>query len=109
MADPLRPPSFATLLQRFFAGHLTQHRSVSPRTIAAYRDTFRLLLLFAERRIGKAPTAVVLTDLDAPLVLAFLDHLEAGLSVTPVPKVPFWKSHYFSGLRPNIGDNPLIS
>ncbi len=77
MADPLRPPSFATLLQRFFAEHLTQHRSVSPRTIAAYRDTFRLLLLFAERRIGKAPTAVVLTDLDAPLVLAFLDHLEA--------------------------------
>lgn len=77
MADPLRPPSFATLLQRFFAEHLTQHRSVSPRTIAAYRDTFRLLLLFAQRRIGKAPTTVVLTDLDAPLVLAFLDHLEA--------------------------------
>jgi site-specific recombinase XerD len=77
MADPLRPPSFATLLQRFFAEHLTQHRSVSPRTIAAYRDTFRLLLLFTERRIGKAPTAVVLADFDAPLVLAFLDHLEA--------------------------------
>ncbi len=77
MADPPQPPSFATLLQRFFAEHLTQHRSVSPRTIAAYRDTFRLLLLFAERRLGKAPTAVVLADLDPPLVLAFLDHLEA--------------------------------
>jgi len=76
MADPSRPPPFASLLQRFFAEHLTQHRSVSPRTIAAYRDTFRLLLLFVERRIGKAPTAVVLSDLDAPLVLAFLDHLE---------------------------------
>lgn len=77
MADPPRSPSFATLLQRFFAEHLTQHRSVSPRTVAAYRDTFRLLLLFAERRIGKPPTAVALADLDAPLVLAFLDHLEA--------------------------------
>ena len=77
MADPQQPPSFATLLQRFFAEHLTQHRAVSPRTIAAYRDTFRLLLLFTERRIGKAPVAIVLTDLDAPLVLAFLDHLEA--------------------------------
>ena len=77
MADPLRPPSFATLLQRFFAEHLTQHRSVSPRTIAAYRDTFRLLLLFAKQRIGKAPAAVALADLDAPFVLAFLDHLEA--------------------------------
>jgi len=77
MADPLRPLSFATLLQRFFAEHLTRHRSVSPRTVAAYRDTFRLLLLFAERRISKAPAAIALDDLDAPLVLAFLDHLEA--------------------------------
>lgn len=76
MADPQQPPPFATLLQRFFAEHLTQHRAVSPRTIAAYRDTFRLLLLFIERRIGKAPVAVVLADLDASLVLAFLDHLE---------------------------------
>jgi integrase/recombinase XerD len=77
MADPSRPPSFATLLQRFFAEYLTQHRSVSPRTIAAYRDTFRLLLLFIERHIGKAPVTVALADLDAELVLAFLDHLEA--------------------------------
>jgi integrase/recombinase XerD len=77
MADPSRPPSFATLLQRFFAEHLVQHRSVSPRTVAAYRDTFRLLLLFAERHVGKPPAAIALADLDAPLVLAFLDHLEA--------------------------------
>src|ERR1700760_2984767 len=77
MADLPRPPSFATLLQRFFAEHLIQHRSVSPQTIAAYRDTFRLLLLFAEQRIGKAPAAIALADLDAPLILAFLDHLEA--------------------------------
>jgi integrase/recombinase XerD len=77
MADPPQPPCFATLLQRFFAEHLTQHRSVSPQTIAAYRDTFRLLLLFAKQRIGKAPAAIALADLDAPLILAFLDHLEA--------------------------------
>ncbi len=77
MVDPSRPPSFAMLLQRFFAEHLVQHRSVSPRTVAAYRGTFRLLLLFAERHVGKPPAAVALADLDAPLVLAFLDHLEA--------------------------------
>jgi integrase/recombinase XerD len=76
MAEPLTAPSFATLLQRYFADHLTRHRAASPRTIAAYRDTFRLLLLFAEQHIGKAPTSVVLTDLDSGLVLAFLDHLE---------------------------------
>lgn len=76
MADPTSTPSFSTLLQRFFVEHLGHQRAVSPRTIAAYRDTFRLLLSFAEARIGKAPTALPLGDLDARLILGFLDHLE---------------------------------
>lgn len=76
MADPISTPSFSTLLQRFFVEHLGRQRAVSPRTIAAYRDTFRLLLRFAEGRIGKAPTALALIDLDARLILGFLDHLE---------------------------------
>lgn len=69
-------PSFAALVQRFFVVHLGQHRAVSPQTIAAYRDTFRLLLAFAETSIGKTPSAVALTDLNAQLLLDFLDHLE---------------------------------
>jgi site-specific recombinase XerD len=64
------------LVQRFFAEHLTHHRAVSPRTVAAYRDTFRLLLQFAERHTGKSPISLKLVDLDSKLVLAFLDHLE---------------------------------
>ena len=76
MADPISTPSFSILLQRFFVEHLGRQRAVSPRTIAAYRDTFRLLLSFAEARIGKAPTALALADLDAQLILTFLDHLE---------------------------------
>jgi len=76
MADPTSTPTFSTLLQRFFVEHLSHQRAVSPRTIAAYRDTFRLLLSFAEARIGKAPTALTLVDLDARLILSFLDHLE---------------------------------
>lgn len=76
MADPPSAPSFSTLLQRFFVEHLGHQRAVSPRTIAAYRDTFRLLLSFAEARIGKAPTALALVDLDARLILSFLDYLE---------------------------------
>ena len=76
MTDPVLTPSFPSLLQRFFVEHLAKHRAVSPRTIAAYRDTFRLLLGFAEATIGKAPTAITMTDLDAKLILAFLDHLE---------------------------------
>jgi site-specific recombinase XerD len=69
-------PSFAALVQRFFVEHLGQHRAVSPQTVAAYRDTFRLLLGFAETMIGKTPSALLLTDLNARLLLDFLDHLE---------------------------------
>ena len=76
MADIPTAPSFATLLQRYFVEHLARHRAASPRTIATYGHTFRLLLLFAEKHIGKPPTAVTLTDLDSGLLLAFLDHLE---------------------------------
>jgi site-specific recombinase XerD len=64
------------LVQRFFTEHLTHHRAVSPRTVTAYGDTFRLLLQFAERHTGKPPTSMKLVDIDAKLVLAFLDHLE---------------------------------
>lgn len=76
MADPISTPTFPTLLQRFFLEHLGHQRAISPRTIAANRDTFRLLLSFAEASIGKAPTALALVDLDARLILRFLGHLE---------------------------------
>jgi site-specific recombinase XerD len=76
MADLASNRSFPALLQRFFVEHLRQQRAVSPSTVAAYRDTFRLLLLFAQKRIGKTPTQLALGDLDAAFILAFLDHLE---------------------------------
>jgi site-specific recombinase XerD len=76
MDKPPSAPSFAILLQRFFVEHLQQHRAVSPRTIAAYRDAFRLLLAFAEKTLGRKPQHFLLTDLNAKFILAFLDHLE---------------------------------
>ena len=76
MAEPTAHPSFPALLQRFFVEYLRQHRAVSPSPVAAYRATFRLLLAFAEKTIGKAPTRLTLGDLDAELILGFLDHLE---------------------------------
>jgi integrase/recombinase XerD len=69
-------PNLGTLLQRFFIEYLIQQRDASPRTVAAYRDSFRLLLAFAERQLGKRPAALSLEDLSAPLILAFLEHLE---------------------------------
>ena len=73
----LRPaPSFATLLQDFFVERLMEQRAVSPETISSYRDSFRLFLQFASDRVGKSPSDLTLADMDAPLVLAFLRHLE---------------------------------
>ncbi len=77
MISPLTDPMvFAGLLQRFFAERLLQQKNASPRTIEAYRDTFRLLLRYAARETGKPPARLALGDCDAPLVLGFLTHLE---------------------------------
>ena len=67
---------FATLLQQFFLERLIQQRNASTQTIAAYRDSFRLLFQFAQQHLGKPAERLALSDLDAPLILAFLNHLE---------------------------------
>jgi site-specific recombinase XerD len=67
---------FPALLQDFFHRRLIAERGASAHTIASYRDTFQLLLQFAEQRTKRTPSALKLADLDAPMVLAFLDHLE---------------------------------
>jgi Site-specific recombinase XerD len=68
----------APLLQRFFTDRLTLQRQASPHTIAAYRDTFRLLLTFASTRAARQPARLRLADLDAPTIAAFLEHLQTG-------------------------------
>lgn len=68
--------TLAPTLQAFFTERLVQQRRASPHTIAAYRDALRLLLSFAAERVGKQPSRLDIADLDAPLISAFLDHLE---------------------------------
>ena len=68
--------AFPTLLETFFTDRLVRQKRASPHTIASYRDTFSLLLRFTQQRLGKAPSALALDDLDAPLISAFLDDLE---------------------------------
>jgi len=70
--------ALAPVLQAFFTDRLITQRDASPRTIAAYRDTFRLLLGFAHEQTGKQPFELDIDDLDAPLIGAFLAHLERG-------------------------------
>ncbi len=66
----------APTLQAFFTERLIQQRQASPRTIAAYRDTLRLLLSFLQQHGGKSPARLDWTDLDALAISAFLNHLE---------------------------------
>lgn len=68
--------ALATTLQAFFTDRLARQRQVSPNTLAAYRDTLRLLLVFAADKKGKGPSKLDIGDLDAPLIGAFLDNLE---------------------------------
>ena len=70
-------PDFAALVRAFFCERLINQQNVSPNTVAAYRDTFRLLLAFVHKRQRRPLGELTLDDLDAPTVLAFLSDLEA--------------------------------
>ncbi|MEO8936647.1 MAG: site-specific integrase [Burkholderiaceae bacterium] len=76
------PASFAVLLERFFTQRLMHQRQASAHTIASYRDTFKMLLQFVQKRLRKAPSTIALEDIDAPLVATFLDDLETVRGVT---------------------------
>jgi site-specific recombinase XerD len=77
MSKPNRTsPSFAALVQAYFAEYLTQQRALSPQTIAAYRDALVLFLQFAQSQLGKAPVAMTLLEITPDLITAFLNHLE---------------------------------
>jgi site-specific recombinase XerD len=72
----------APLLERFFTQRLIQQRRVSPHTISSYRDTFRMFLKFAQQKLQRPPSRLYFEQLDAPLIAAFLDHLEKQRKLT---------------------------
>jgi len=74
--------SLAPLLEAFFTERLIGQRGASRHTVAAYRDAFCLLLRFAQRQTDRAPHQLALEDLDAALIGAFLNHLEAERRVS---------------------------
>ncbi len=73
----MKPESnFAPLCQSFFAKRLIAQRRASPHTVAAYAQTFRLLVRYAQQRLGTPPSKLSLAQLDAPFLAGFLDQLE---------------------------------
>jgi integrase/recombinase XerD len=78
--------TLAPALQAYFTERLISQRAASPNTIACYRQTFRLLLAFASARCGKTPSQLGIDDLDAPLISAFLAHLESDRGNSPATR-----------------------
>src|ERR1700724_455236 len=74
--------SLAALLERFFTERLMQQRQASPHTISSYSETFRQFLTFTEQRLHKAPSRLNFQEIDTPLIMAFLDHLEKHQGVS---------------------------
>lgn len=70
-------PTFSPLCQSFFAKRLIAQRRASPHTVAAYAQTFRLLVRYAQKRLGTPPSKLALVQLDAPFLASFLDQLES--------------------------------
>ena len=66
----------AALVQAFFVEYLLNQKHASPRTLATYRDAFRLLLQFVHETYGVEPANLSVDNLDAPIILAFLDYIE---------------------------------
>ena len=71
-----KPADFPALLESFFTQRLIAQRRASPHTIVSYRDTFRLLLHFAQERLHKLPSQLTMEDLNAPFLGTFLNNLE---------------------------------
>ena len=74
--------SLAPLLEHFFTQRLMQQRRASPHTISSYRDTFRQFLTFAQQRLHQPPSRLNFEQIDAPLIVAFLDELEKHRGLT---------------------------
>ncbi len=75
--------TFSELLQAYFTDRLMRQRNASPNTVASHRDTFRLLLGFAQRVLHKPPTALAVDDLTPAFLGRFLDYLEKDRGNVP--------------------------
>ncbi len=68
----------APLLEAFFTERLMRQREASSNTVDSYSTAFKLLLVFARKKLKKDPSKLLLDELDAPFICRFLDHLESA-------------------------------
>lgn len=72
--------ALAPQVTAFFNERLTRERRASVHTCDSYAYAFKLLLEYASKQLKTAPSRMEFEQLDAPLVIAFLDHLETARS-----------------------------
>jgi hypothetical protein len=95
--------ALAPTLQAFFTERLIRQHQASAHTIAAYRDTWRLLLGYASQHTGVPPSALDLAHLDAPLIAGFLDHLQRERANSARTRTPDWpRSAHCSASPPSL-------
>ncbi len=83
-------PTVTSLLQGFFTERLVRQLQASPQTVSAYRDTIKLLLMFAAQKTKKAPSRLTIDDLDAVTVGAFLATSTTNDTTAPRPTTRAW-------------------
>jgi len=93
----------APTLEAFFTLRLRAQKNASPHTVVSYRDCWRLLLRYVQETTGKAPSELCFDDLDAPVVGAFLDHLEVDRATSVASRnvrlAALRSFFHFAGLR----------
>lgn len=106
----MKVPPLATLLSTFFLRYLAIERGVSQHTSASYRDAIKLLLQFSATRCKRSVDQLVIEDLNAPVVLDFLSHLETSRTNTVRTRnarlaavQTFFR--YIAGQQPYSGDS----
>jgi integrase/recombinase XerD len=75
--------AIASHVTAFFQQRLTLERNASVNTCDSYAYAFKMLLDYASKRLRTAPSRLELEQIDAPLVVGFLNHLEATRSNGP--------------------------
>lgn len=66
----------APLITSFLREHMPTEQGCSPHTCETYAHAFRLLFVFASARLAIKPSQICLEQIDAPLILDFLAHIE---------------------------------
>ena len=93
--------TFSGLLEGFFTDRLMRQQQASPRTIASYRDAFRLLFQFVQKHLNKSPSSLVIEDINSKLVVDFLCWLEDERQNSARSETPVWPRYIHSSrMRP---------